>query len=308
MAVPLGGGASAAPYGGDAELADGDESDLRQAKVRIVGSGYFETLGTPLLSGRELTPADATDDVVKVLVDEVLAERTWPGESAVGKRIYVKVAVPGVWFEVAGVVGHQRHDGLTGVSREAIYFPAGFQGINPAAWVVGTTGDPLALASAVRAAVARVDDRILVENLDPLAALVARAQAPTRLISLFIGFFGLLALVLALVGLYGVMTYLVRERRGEIAVRMAVGAAGRGILRMVMTRGLALAGAGIALGLGGALGLTRLMRSVLVEVTPTDPLTLASVTALFALMAAGASLLPARRAVRVDPMVTLRAE
>ena len=306
--VPLGGGTSAAPYGGDAELADGDESDLRQASVRMVGPGYFETLGTPLLAGRELTPADATEGVVKVLVDEVLAERTWPGEPAVGKRIYVKVAVPGIWFDVAGVVGHQRQQGLTGLSRETIYFPVGFRGGMPGGWLVRTEGDPTALAAAVRAAVARVDERVLVENVEPLAALVDRARAPTRLVLLFIGLFGLLALVLALVGLYGVVAYLVRERRGEIGLRMALGADRGGILRMVVRRGLALSVPGVALGAAAALGLTRFMAGFLVGVTPTDPLTLAGVAALFVAMAAGASLLPARRAVAVDPAVTLREE
>ena len=306
--LPLGGGGGAAPYGGDAELADGDESDLRQANVRTVAQGYFETLGTPLLAGRELTRSDAADSVVKVLVDEVLAERTWPGESALGQRIYVKVAVPGVWFEVAGVVGHQRHEGLTGLSRETIYFPAGFRGGLGASWVLRTSGDPLALGEGVRAAVARVDERILIENLQPLQALVDRARSPTRLISMLVGLFGSLALVLALVGLYGMVAYLVRERQGELGLRMALGADRAGILMMVMKRGLRLSLVGIVVGVVGALALTRVMTGVLVGVDPTDPLTLAAVTALFMVMAAGASLVPARRAVRVDPMVALREE
>jgi predicted permease len=306
--VPLGGGGGAAPYGGEAELADGDESDLRQANVRFVGGGYFETLGTPLLAGRELVAADVDDEVVKVLVDEVLAERTWPGESAVGKRVYVKVAMPGIWFEVAGVVGHQRQDGLTGPSRETIYFPAGYRGVQPSRWTVRTSGEPTAMAPGVRAAVARVDERILVENLEALTARVDRASAPTRLVSRFVGAFGLLALALALVGLYGVVTYMVRERSGEFGLRMALGAGRSGILRLVLTKGLLLSGLGIAVGLAGTFGLTRTVAGFVVGVAPTDPLTLGVAAALFVAMAVAASLVPALRAVGVDPAVTLREE
>ena len=309
--LPLGGGEAAAPYGGEAELADGDESDLRQANIHFVGEGYFEALGTPLLAGRELTRADAADSVVKVLVDRALAERTWPGESAIGKRIYVKVAVPGVWFEVAGVVGHQRYDGLTGVSRESIYFPplapvlgGGF----PSEWVLRSTGDPSALVAPARAAVARVDDRILIENVEPLTERVARARAPTGLVSMFVGSFGLLALALALVGLYGVMAYIVRERSGEFGLRIALGADREGILGMVMRRGIALTGLGVAIGIVGALSLRSLLAAVSNTIPSTDALTLAGVTVLFFAMASAASLVPARRAVRVDPAVTLREE
>jgi hypothetical protein len=276
--------------------------------VRIVGGGYFETLGTPLLAGRELVAADVDDEVVKVLVDEVLAERTWPGQSAVRKRVYVKVAMPGIWFEVAGVVGHQRQDGLTGPSRETIYLPAGYRGAQPSRWTVRTAGEPAAMAAGVRAAVARVDERILVENLEPLGARVDRARAPTRFVSTLVGAFGLLALALALVGLYGVVTYMVRERRGEFGLRMALGAERSGILRLVLGKGLVLSALGIAGGLAGTFGLTRVIAGFVVGVAPTDPLTLAGVAALFVAMAVVASLVPAVRALRVDPAVTLREE
>lgn len=306
--LPLGGGGGAAPYGGDAELADGDESDLRQANIRVVSDGYFETLGTPLLAGRMLVRADAQDSVVKVLVDHALAERTWPGESAIGKRLYVKVAVPGIWFEVAGVVGHQRQDGLSGPSRESIYFPPFSFGGFPDSWVARTAGEPSRLAAPLRNAVARIDERILVENLEPLAARVVRARAPTGLVSMFVAAFGVLALVLALVGLYGVMAYLVRERRSEFGLRIALGAGRGGILAMVLRRGLVLAAAGIVLGGVGAVLLTRALVAVTVDVPRADPLTLAVVTVLFVAMAAAASLVPARRAVGVDPARTLREE
>jgi putative ABC transport system permease protein len=306
--LPLTGFANAAPYGGDAELADGDESDLRQAGVRTIGAGYFETLRTPVLAGRELTRDDANTEPVRVLVDRVLAERTWPGESPIGKRIYVKVQMPGIWFEVAGVVGHQRTDALTGTSRETIYFPAGYRGPDPARWAVRFDGDPVAGVPAVRAAVARVDDRILLENVRPMAEYVAAARAPTRMITMFVAAFGLLALTLALVGLYGVLAYLVRERRAEFGVRLALGAEAGTILRLVLRHGFALSALGIAAGVVGALALTRIMAGVLVGVAPTDPTTYAAVASLFVLMAAAASLVPARRALAVDPMQVLRDE
>ena len=307
--IPFGGGESAAPCGGEAELADGDESDLRQAYVRIAGDGYFEALGTPLVAGRHLTPDDAAEGAGKVLVDEVLAERLWPGESAVGKRIYVKVRMPGIWFEVAGVVGHQRQAGLSGPSQETIYFPP-FGGIGglPDRWLLRTAGDPTTLVAGARAAVARVDERILLENVQPLSALLDGARAPTRIVSAFVGVFGLLALALALVGLYGVIAYLVRERRGEFGLRMALGAGGTDILRMVLARGMVLSGIGIGVGLVGSLGLGRLLGTLLGEVPSTDAATVGVVVLLFVLMAGCATLIPARRAVRVDPMITLRQE
>lgn len=305
--LPFDGGARAAPYGGEAELADGDESDLRQAYVRTAGNGYFEALETPLVAGRFLTSDDAGTD--RVLVDEVLAQRTWPGEMAVGKRIFVKVQVPGEWFEVVGVVGHQRQTTLSGPSQETIYFaPLGGIGGVPGRWVLRTAGDPRALVAGVRAAVARVDDRILVENLEPLSALVSEARAPTRVVAAFVATFGALALALALVGLYGVIAYLVRERRGEFGLRLALGANRSSILRVVLARGLLLSGTGIGLGLLGSLSLGPLLGTVLVEVPSPDGSTIGGVIVLFVLMAGCASLIPARRALQVDPMVTLRQE
>ena len=292
-------------FGADADIL-GRTLRLGNTTVLRVGEGYFETLRTPVLAGRELTRDDANAEPVRVLVDRVLAERTWPGESPIGKRLYVKVQMPGIWFEVAGMVGHQRHDALTGTSHETIYFPAGYGGPEPSRWAVRFDGDPVAAVPAARAAVARVDDRILLENVQPLSAHLDAARAPTRMITVFVAAFGLLALTLALVGLYGVLAYLVRERRAEFGVRLALGAEAGSILRLVLRHGIALSALGIAAGVAGALALTRIMTGVLVGVAPTDSTTYAAVASLFVLMAAAASLVPARRALAIDPMQILR--
>jgi putative ABC transport system permease protein len=309
--LPLGDGGSAqAPYGNEAALADGDESDLRQAFIRNVWPGYFEAMGTPVLSGRVFDESDLAEDSVRyVVVDQTLAEKAWPGESAIGQRLYVKTAVPGIWVEVIGVVGHQRHAGLTGASQDVIYFSDHARGSSPSVvWVLRTEGDPLSLVAGARAAVAQVDERILIENVQPLTDLVAQAETPTRTILVLATAFGLLALVLAAVGLYGVMSYLIRERTREIGIRVALGAQSSRIAKMVLTRGVGLVAAGTALGMAGALVSTRVMTSVLVGVTPQDPLTIVAAVSLFGAVAVVACLVPTGRALRVDPTTALKQE
>ena len=302
------GGASEAPYGNEAALADGDESDLVQAFVRTVLPGYFEAMGTPVVEGRVFSDADLAEDSVRyVVVDRVLAERAWPGESAIGKRLYVKITIPGTWVEVIGVVEHQRNAGLTGESREAIYFSDHARGsAGSVMWVLRTAGDPLGVVSAARAAIAEVDPRILIEEVLPLSDLIEQAETPTRTILLLSGAFGVLAILLAAIGLYGVIAFVIRERTREIGIRVALGAEPPRIVGMVLGRGLALVTVGAVLGLGGALFATRLMGAVLVDVRPGDPVTLVGTFAVFALVAVTACLAPAGRALRVSPLTALR--
>jgi putative ABC transport system permease protein len=306
--LPLSGEGRAAPYGNEAALADGDESDLVQAYVRQVQPGYFEALGTRLLEGRAFDDRDLAEDSVRyVVVDQVLAEKTWPGESAVGKRLYTKAVPPAIWVEVIGVVEHQRHGGLTGDSREATYFADHAMGsAGSAFWVLRTEGDPLRFADAARAAIAEIDSRILIEEVLPLQDQVDRAETSTRTILVLSGSFGLLAIVLATIGLYGVIAFVIRERTREIGIRVALGAEPRRVLRMVLSRGLLLVGTGAVLGLVGAFFAARVMTSVLVGVTPHDPVTLAAAGGLFVLVAVAACVAPAGKALRVSPLSALR--
>jgi putative ABC transport system permease protein len=307
--LPLGqGGVNAAPYGNETALADGDESDLVQSWVRTVFPGYFEAMGTPVVEGRVFGDADLAEDSLRhVVVDRVLAEKAWPGESALGKRLYVKVTTPGIWVEVIGVVEHQRHGGLTGDSREAVYFSDHARG-SPGSivWVLRTAGDPLAVVGAARAAIAEVEPRTLVEEVLPLTDLVEQAETPTRTILLLSGAFGGLAILLAAIGLYGVIAFVIRERTREIGIRVALGAEPPRILGMVLGRGLTLVAVGALLGLVGALYATRLMAAVLVDIESDDPLTLVAACGVFVLVAVAACLAPAGRALRVSPLTALR--
>jgi putative ABC transport system permease protein len=308
--LPLGGStaAASAPYGNEAMLADGDESDLVQAFVRNVLPGYFDAMETEVVEGRVFDDTDLAEDSVRhVVVDRALAEKAWPGESAIGKRLYVKVPTPGVWVDVIGVVEHQRHGGLTGESQEAIYFSDHSRGSsNSVFWILRTDGDPLALIDGARAAISEVDPRITVEDVRPLTDVVHQAETSTRTILVLSGAFGMLALLLAAIGLYGVIAFLIRERTREIGIRVALGAQPRGVMGMVLSRGLTLVAVGVILGFGSALGTTQVLETVLVGTEPNDPVTLATAAAVFVLVALFACAAPAGRALRVSPLVALR--
>ena len=238
----------------------------------------------------------------------MLAAKAFPNEPAVGKRILIRIRTPEPeWVEIIGVVGHQRVTSLADPGREQVYFADGFLGFGAAnRWAVRTGGDPAQIAGAVRAAVAEVDPQYLVTDLQPMDALVLQAQAGTRFSLMLIGVFAVMAALLVAVGLYGVLSTVVRQRTAEIGVRMAVGAAPGQILRLVVGHGLRLSAAGVLLGVVAALALTRAMTTMLVGVRPTDPLTFAAMGVLFFVIAVVSSWLPARRAAGLDPTTALR--
>jgi putative ABC transport system permease protein len=326
--LPLGGRSSQAPFGSVADLADGDESDLRQANVRIVRPGYFAALDTRLLSGRDFVLADEQHAIARqeelwggdppaeagppiavgeVIVDRDLAAQTWPQQSAVGQLLYVKVRVPGIWVRVVGVVERQAQTSLVG-DRPSIYFHDGFLGsMATPRWALRTELDPGVLASSVRNVLDEIDPDIPLAELAPMNELIDGALAPHRFALRLMGVFAIVALVLATIGLYGVLSYVVRTRLREIGVRMAFGASAGTIARSITVRGLLLAAGGVVLGVAGALLLTRFLASQLVNVSATDPGTFASIAALELLVAAAASLVPARRATRLE-LVSLLAE
>jgi predicted permease len=287
-----------------------DPAKFQQATFYVVLPGYFETLRTRLIEGRTFTEADNAADRKYVIVDQRLASKAFPNQSAVGKRLIARLGgdQPDT-FEIIGVVAHQRHGSLAAEGRESIYYTDGFLGHGRAGrWAIRTDGDPARLAPAVRAEIARIDSRLPLAEMQPMQAFVDRAQAQTRFALVLIAIFAAIAALLAAVGLYGVLSNVVRQRTAEIGVRMALGAPPQSILRLVVGHGLRLSAAGIALGLLAAFALTRVMIGMLVGVEPGDPATFATIALLFFGVAAVACWLPARRAAGLDPTVALREE
>ena len=306
--LPLAGGFSPVRWGG-AE-AQNDPSKFQAADLQIVLPGYFEAMGTKLIAGRTFTPEDSTPDRNLLIVDQALAAKAFPNESAVGKRILFRVRTPEAqWGEIIGVVAHQRNTSLVEPGREQLYVTDGYVNHQAASWwALRTDGDPAALASAVREVVKRVGPETFINEMQPMESLVVQAQAQTRFSLLLIGVFSTIAALLAGVGLYGVLATSVRQRTAEIGVRMALGAAPARIFRLMVGKGLFLSVIGIGIGLIGAFWLTQVLASMLVEVKPTDPLTFVSVAGLFLLIAFLASWLPALRAAGLDPTTALRNE
>jgi putative ABC transport system permease protein len=311
--LPLDGQPISARWG--TETAVSDPSTFRQATFHAVLPGYFETLRTRLIAGRTFTDTDnnidqKTDTPKQMIIDDSMAALAFRGAPAVGKRLLIRVNSPEPeWYEVIGVVQHQRHGSLAVAGPEAMFIPNGHFGHGFAGrWAVRTVGDPHQVVSAVRAAVAQVDPRAPLAELQPMTAFVDKAVAPLRFTATLIGGFAAVAVLLAAVGLYGVLSTIVRQRTAEIGMRMVFGAPRASILNLVVGEGLRLSAAGMVAGLAGALAVTRVMASMLVGVNPTDPITFAVIVLLFAVIALTASWLPARRASRLDPMDAIREE
>ena len=304
--LPLDGGISLARWG--TEDARTDPSKYGQATIHTVQPGYFEAMGGRVLEGRTFTAEDNHPAVRRIVIDHVMAQKAFKGESAVGRRLLARLQTPEPEvFEVIGVVRHQRHTSLAADGREALFVPEMYFGPGAAnRWAIRTTGDPAALAPQVRATMAELDPRIAVLEPRPMTDLVDQAQAHTRFTLVLMAVFAGVAVVLAVIGLYGVLASTVRQRTPEIGVRMAFGAQTSGIFRMMVGQGLRLGVIGIAAGAVAAWFVTGVLQSMLVGVRPTDPLTFVSIGGLFLFVAVLASGLPAWRASRLDPTVALR--
>jgi putative ABC transport system permease protein len=306
--LPLAGGFNPVRWG--LAEAQSDPSKFQAADLQIVLPGYFEAMGTKLIAGRTFTQDDSSPDRNLLIVDQALAAKAFPNESAVGKRILFRVRTPEAqWGEIIGVVAHQRNSSLIEAGREQLYVTDGYVNHRAASWwAVRTDGDPAAISGAVRDVVRRAGKETLINDLRPMQMLVTAAQAQTRFSLLLIGVFSGIAALLAGVGLYGVLATLVRQRTAEIGVRMALGAAPSRIFRLMVGKGLYLSALGIVIGLVAAFALTRVLASMLVGVKPTDPTTFVSVAVLFLFIAVLASWLPALRAAGLDPTTALRNE
>jgi putative ABC transport system permease protein len=291
-----------------------------EENLRVASPGYFRTVGVPLLAGRDFDARDRVGGPGAVIVNEAFARRHFPGESPLGRTLDRGQAWwPGMptTFEVVGVVGDERFAGLTTDPQPAMYFPYpqyAFWGVALMVRVDCAAGaprercEPRSLVARIREAVHALDPDIPVEEAQWMSEAHDAAMAGARFNATLLGAYAVLALLLAAVGLYGVLAYLVAQRTHEIGIRIALGAARARVMRLVLGQGLALAGAGLALGLAGAAGATRALRGMLFGVAPTDAAVYAALALLLGAVALLACWLPARRAVRVDPMVALRAE
>ncbi|MBI4907004.1 MAG: ABC transporter permease [Acidobacteria bacterium] len=277
------------------------------AKYRPASEGYFETLGIPLLRGRLFTPADVADSPWVVVINDSMARRYWGSKNPVGERL--RFGGP-TWRTVIGVVGDVRHEGLDGEPRAEMYMPVD-QAANLEAGptiVVRTGLDATASAAVVREAISTIDRHFPVDRIETMDQWLSRSVAPPRFRTMLLMAFSILALLMASIGIYGVMNYLVIQRTREFGIRLSLGATRGDLLRFVIGRAAVLIGLGTCLGLGGSIVLARLIEKLLFRTAPLDGWTFAAVPLVLASVALFASYLPARKATRVDPMVALRYE
>jgi putative ABC transport system permease protein len=313
---------SVLPFGGSWSTASFEIEGYQQPEgqpspwgdFRVVSPGFFEAMRIPVLKGRVLEDADRMGGPLVAVIDEEFVRRYWPQENPIGKRMTFGPPAGAAdtssreWIEIVGVVGHTKHEGLAAEPRVQYYLPYRQMGMSRLTVAARTVGQPESYVNAIRAAVRTVDpDQPIaaVRNMDELLELsVGQRKLAMLLLSLFSG----IALLLASVGIYGVMSYSVSQRVREIGVRIALGADRRVVLKMVLRQGMRLALGGVVLGLVAAFGLTRLIASQLYEVRATDPATFVLVATLLTAVALLANLVPALRATRVDPAVVLRDE
>jgi putative ABC transport system permease protein len=279
-----------------------------------VAPGYFAAMGIALLAGRDFTDADDMDHAGVVIVNEAAAKRFWPDENPLGKRITigmgqeVKLYGKPVSREIVGVVGNVKHEQLKDDFQPEMYIPAWHLPTPNMMLIVRGNAPPESLINSMRQAVQSIDHDQPIRRAQTLQAAIARTVAPLRFVTALLALFAGLALTLAIIGIYGVMSYAVAQRTQEIGIRMALGAQYHDVLKLVMGHGVILTLAGIGLGLACALVLTRVMASLLFEVKPTDVTTFAVVSISQAIIAMVACYVPARRATKVDPLVALRYE
>ena len=283
---------------------EAESGDWPEPSIRQVDAGYFETLRIRLIAGRRLEPTDDETAPTVLLINEAAADRYFPGEDPVGQRIRLW----GSNREIVGIIGNERFRGPADITPPAVYLPLKQAPSPTGSLLLRVDRNPEALAGSVRAIVRDIDPSLPLFGVEPMTVTLSESMAQRRFTMLLLGIFASVALALAVVGVHGILTYTVAQRKREIGIRMALGADRRKVQQLILGRGVLLTMGGLGIGLIGALVGTRAMRSLLFAVSPTDPGTIAAVGILLAVVAVVASYLPARRAAKVDPMEALRAE
>jgi putative ABC transport system permease protein len=285
----------------------GEES---KAQIRCATPDYFRALGISLLAGRAISAGDSAAAPNVIVINDVMAGRYWPNESPLGKRISFDETRGGmpVWREIVGVVQGVRHSGLESEPEPQMYAPFSQFSMPFATLVVRTRGEPLSFSKALRRAVASVDVNEPISAIKSMEQVLEQSVASRKFSVLMLGFFAALAMLVASIGVYGVLSYAVAQRRAELGIRLALGAGARAVMWLVMKQGMSLAVYGVCLGALGAWVVTRLLSTLLYKVSVTDPFVFGSIAVLLLGVAMLASYLPARRAAKVDPVVALRSE
>ena len=310
--MPFGGGWSTGSFNVEGYVVP-PQTNGPWGDIRIVSGNFFGALQVPLLHGRLFNESDAISSPRVAVVDDEFVRRFYkPGEDAIGKRIYFENTITDStkFITIVGVVGHTKHEGLDAAPRVQLYLDESQAAFNNAAMQVAvrTSGDPLTYVAAIRTAIHEVDRDMPMSKVNTLEALMENSMGQRRLSTILLGVFGGLALLLASIGIYGVMSYTVAQRTRELGVRVALGASRAGVLGLVMRQGMAITLIGVGIGLAGAFGLTRLIAAQLFDVKATDPATFVTVTLVLVAVAVAATLVPALRATRVDPLTALREE
>jgi putative ABC transport system permease protein len=281
-------------------------------QIRFVSAGYFSAMGIPLLRGRDFTPRDLPDTPQVVIANDAAVRKYWPNQNPIGKRLSFSTRTP-KWYEIVGVVGNIKHRSLDLEDKPEFYVPFlqplfKDSNIQPMYLVVRTVNDPSSFAAAVRSEVASLDPDQPVSSVMTMDQRISDSVAPRRFNMFLLGLFAVLAMILAAIGIYGIMAFSVGQRTHEIGVRMALGARSTDVLKLVLRNGLGLALIGIVIGLAIAFAATRVLATLLYGVSATDPVTFLGEALLLAAVALLACYIPARRATKVDPLVALRYE
>src|SRR5262245_22709946 len=292
-------------------------ADAPLASYRIITRGYFQTMGVPLIKGRALTEADDQRALQAVVINQNLAEKMWPGEDPIGKRMTVGVPLPNEpidWVTVVGVVGNVKHTALAGETGMQMYqtsaqspFLTGGLG-RTMNFLLRTDTAPTTLTDTARKVFAGLNPTLPVSNVKTMEDIIYDSVAPVRFNVFLLGLFAAIAMMVTLVGVYGVMNYAVTQRTQEIGIRMALGAQPMQVRRLILRQGLILSSAGLFFGLAGSLGVMRLISGLLFNVSANDPTTLLAVGAGLVLTTLAACYIPARKATRIDPIIALRRE
>lgn len=305
--LPLGGGGWQTSF-----AVDGRErpapGEFPLTDIARVSPGYFKTMGIPLLKGREFNERDHEEGPLVTIIDEQFAKKHFPDEDPIGQRLVFGPPQNPIYREIVGIVGHVKNYGVDEESRVEMYQPYLQSPTAPITLLLRSKGDPNTLGTTVRNIVREIDPSLPVYNIRTMSSLVTLSIADRQLAAVLLTIFAAVALALASVGIYGVMSYAVSQRTHEIGIRMALGAGQGQVLGMVVRQGMALVGLGLLIGIVGSYGMTRWLESVLFNVSATDPMVFLAIPVILAVVALLASYIPARRAARVDPMVALRYE